>query len=417
MNATTTANINAANTHSAPGWTPLRLALMAALTLAAVWLGWQAWRVNITQSCWLGQWPYLPVCEEINGRTPAEQAQRLQVRLAENPGDSQALVALMALAHQPGVAPQLNAAELLAQAVKAAPQNPSVLRLQASALLQAGQWREALDPLMRLAEHHRDADATRVLAEMVGLGVQQAPIRQALVAAAQADAGWVERVLRGLRPAKVPMEAGWPLVEVLMASRSVPPKLGLEVISALKAEKSWVAAQALWMHLWNRPLPLVFNGDFEQALVKGGLDWEVPGPNDHRAGAQVSLVGRKGHGQVMRVTLGGKGFSNPLVRQHLLLPAGQYRLSGQWQSTDVRSEQGLAWVLRCEADQRELARLPGMKTTGLEWQSAQVSFTVPADCGLGMALALETQAPYEARTGLRGEMVLDGLKIDVAGAP
>ena len=36
-----------------------------------------------------------------------------------------------------------------------------------------------------------------------------------------------------------------------------------------------------------------------------------------------------------------------------------------------------------------------------------MSLEVPAECGLGVALSLQTQAPYEARTGLRGEVLFD----------
>ena len=39
-------------------------------------------------SCWKDEWPHLPVCDDIMGRTPAEKVQRLQERLAQNPGDS-----------------------------------------------------------------------------------------------------------------------------------------------------------------------------------------------------------------------------------------------------------------------------------------------------------------------------------------
>jgi len=117
------------------------------------------------------------------------------------------------------------------------------------------------------------------------------------------------------------------------------------------------------------------------------------------------------------VDFGGKAFRAPILRQHLMLPPGSYRFTGAWQSNDLRSEQGLAWVLRCERDQREIGRVGGLKTTGRDWQPMALDFTVPEDCGLGLSLALQTQAPFEAQTGLRGEVVFDGFTLVQAPAP
>lgn len=403
---------HAAPLSRAPGWTPARLGVAALMLLAALWLGWKAWDVNITMSCWKNEWPHLPVCEEINGRTPQERVARLQERLAANPGDALALVALTVLAHQPGVATEAPPRALLARAMEAAPQNVDVLRLQASAALRESRWTDALDPLMRLSRHHHNTEATRALAEMVAFGTQDAAVAQALTLAAKTEPGWLDRVLRALPQAKVPTATAMPLIHQMILADALEPRLGLQLIRQLKAESAWLDAHALWLQLWKRPLGFVFNGDFEQSFVAGGFDWETQGPNDHRAGAQVSRVGRKGHGQVLRVNFGGKAFNQPIVRQHLVLPPGSYRLTGAWQTSDLRSEQGLTWVLRCERGQRELGRVPALKTTGRDWQPMALDVVVPADCGLGLALMLQTHAPYEARTGLRGEVVFDDLRLE-----
>jgi len=400
----------------APGWTPGRLALAGLMLLAALWLGWKAWDVNITMSCWKNEWPNLPVCDEINGRTPPERVQRLQERLAANPGDSQALVELTMLAHRPETAAGLDAAALLAAAGRAAPQDGAVLQLQANAALRVQRWPDALDKLTRLSRHHQDADATRVLAELVALAGEapaQPALQQALVNAVNADAAWLDRVLRAMPGAKLPLANAMPLVSLAAAKEpGLPVPLGLFLIRQLKAEGLWLEAHGIWMRLLKGPVPLLFNGDFERAFVANGFDWETQGPNDHRAGAQVDLAGRKGHGQVLRVAFNGKAFGAPIVRQHLMLPPGSYRLTGAWQTNDLRSEQGLAWVLRCELGQREIARVPALKTTGRDWQPVALEVLVPGDCGLGLALMLQTQAPYEAKTGLRGEVVFDDLRLE-----
>lgn len=39
-----------------------------------------------------------------------------------------------------------------------------------------------------------------------------------------------------------------------------------------RSEGAWFEARALGLPLWDRPLPLIFNGDFEQAMVASGFD-------------------------------------------------------------------------------------------------------------------------------------------------
>lgn len=395
----------------APGWTPARLGLTALLVVAALWLGWKAWEVNITMSCWKDEWPNLPVCDEVNGRTPQDKVARLEQRLAANPGDTVALVALAVYANQPGVAPHLDPLAMLAKAQKAAPQQGDVLRLQVHHAMKNQRWAEAMGPLTRLSHHHQDAQATRTLAELVNYAQLDGEVGKALVAAAKADTGWLDRVLRALPEAKVPTAVAMPLINELVAQKTLTPKLGLELIRQLKAEGQWLDAHALWMQLWNRPLPMLFNGDFEQAFVAGGFDWETPGSNDHRAGSRVSLTGHKARGQVLQVAFNGKQMATPLVRQHLMLPAGRYSFSGEHQSTELRSEQGLAWVFSCSADQRELARAPSLKSTGRDWKPMRLTLEVPADCAFGVALSLQPQAGYEARAGMRGEMLFDNFQL------
>ncbi|MDO9030782.1 MAG: hypothetical protein Q7V09_10150 [Hydrogenophaga sp.] len=398
-------------TDAKPGWTPARMGVFALLLVAALWLGWKAWDVNITMSCWKNEWPNLPVCEEINGRTPQERVARLQERLAANPGDSQALVELTELAHRPETAAGLDAPALLAAAGQAAPQDVTVLQLQANEALRAQRWPDALDKLTRLSKHHHNADATRVLAELVALAAQppaQPTLQQALVDAVDADAGWLDRVLRAMPGAKLPLGSAMPLVALAAAKEpGLSAPLGLYVIRQLKTEGLWLEAHAIWLRLWKRPLGYLFNGDFEQNFVAGGFDWEVIERDPHRGGARIDLAGRRERGQVLRVAFTGRAMKTPLVRQHLLLPPGSYRFAGEFQSGDLRSERGLAWVFSCASDGRELARTAPLMAGGRTWQPLAVSLEVPAECGLGVALALQTEAPFEARTGLRGEVVFD----------
>lgn len=398
-------------------WTPARLGITAALLVATLWLGWKAWDVNTTMSCWKNEWPQLAMCDEINGRTLDEKVARLEQRLAQNPGDTLALVALTVYAHQPDAPSRLDPVALLERAAKVAPQQGDVLRLQAHHAMKEQRWAAALDALIRLSQYHGDAQATRTLTELVNFARVNGEVGKALVAAARADTGWLDRVLRALPEAKVPTVVAMPLVQQLVEQKTLTPKLGLALIRQLKAEGQWLDAHALWMQLWNKPLPMLFNGDFEQPFLNGGFDWETPGGNDHRAGAQVSLSGRKERGQVMRVEFRGKALATPIVRQILMLPPGRYRFTGEYQSTELRSEQGLAWVFSCAGSRGEIARAPSLRTTGRDWNRLEVALQVPPECGFGVSLGLQPQADFEARTGMRGEMLFDNFQLSMEAQP
>lgn len=396
--------------HNAPP-VAVRFALGVLLTAAAVFLGYKAWDVNITMSCWKDEWPHLAVCEDIMGRTPAEKIEKLRTRLAENPGDSQALVDLAVWAYSPeGAAAQLDTAALLSAAIKAAPQNAQVLRMQVYEALTRQQGSQALDPLIRLSRYHGDATATQQLAALMAQAGTDPTLMAALMAALQPDGGWFERVARAMPGAKIPISTALPLITQLMESKQLTPALGQYLMGRLKQEGRWVEAYRIWRHLWNRPLDWLFNGDFETAFVRGGFDWEVNGPNDHRSGARIDLVGRKDHGQVLQVVFNGKAIQSPMLRQDLMLPPGAYKLQGAAQSTTLRSEKGLAWVVTCAQDGRELGRSGAIGATGRAWANWETAFNMPADCpGFGARLTLQTFAPYESKTGQQGEILFDAL--------
>lgn len=399
--------------------TPLRGVLMALATALAIGLGWQAWQVNITLACWKDEWPHLAVCDDINGRTEPERWERLHQRLQRNPGDAQARVELAVLAHTGGFGTPAERSALLDQALAAAPQHPEVLQLQAARALDARQWPQALEPLQRLVRFHASTPAAQTMVQLLQVAPALPALDEALRQAVREDADWLERVLRAMPGMKVPVGQAWPLLAEAMAHHRLAPRLGQFVTGRLKAEGRWTEAQVVWLHLWDRPLPLLFNGGFESDFVAQGFDWEVPGPNDHRAGAQVTLVGRGERGRVLRVRLAGKGFRSPLVRQHLVLPPGHYRLQGDWQSTDLRSAQGLSWVLTClggpGSQPRELARSAPLQPTGRDWKTWQLDVQVPdTGCGPGLQLALQPHAAYEARAGMQGEIVFDAMRLDTA---
>lgn len=392
--------------------TQTRTYLFSVLGLvAALWLGWASMDHNLLRSCTLQEWPHLTFCGDPSTQSVAEQTQALRRQINANPGDSVAYTALATLTQLPDAPLDLDAAGALRAASLVAPNNVFVLRLRASRALQARQWPEAVDLLVRLARDDRETQAVLALGALVGWSAADAALKAALTAQIKTDGRWFHRVITNLPAAKVPVVLAMPLVNQALPLGLVSPELGQFLMRHLKASGYWLDAHALWIRLWNRPVSLLFNGEFEQGFIADGFDWEVSDVNPSRAGAQVSQPFEGRHGRVLQVEFTGRAIAQPLLRQHMLLPAGSYSFSAEFSADRLRSNEGLAWTFTCVATGKELARTAAMKDTRDQWQSMALELKVPADCGLAVALQLQTFTPYEAATGLRGQVQFDQLAL------
>lgn len=405
----------------------------AALLVASVWLGARSFDVNLKLACQNHQWPGFERCAEQVSRplegdagegvieVPPEQAtqvwqevrtdvQRLRERIARNPGDAWAVSELARYADLPAEILGVDSERLLATAAQVAPRHALVQEQVARRALERSDWATAVPALVRLSRHHGDQEATRTLARMLAAAQQDPGLMAALRQALDADPRWFEAALRTLPSLKLPVAPALPLVVDLALAGELKAPVGLLVIRQLKAEGMWLDAHALWQRLWNRPVPLLFNGDFEQAFVRDGFDWVLADDNPQRSGVKAERIGQGERGQVMRMQFNGRPLRTPLLRQDMFVPAGQYRLEGEHRSLDLRSSGGLVWVLSCASGGRELARSEPLTPTGRDWKTTRLTVSVPADCP-GVSLSLVPQAAYEARTGLQGEVWLDNLRL------
>lgn len=378
---------------------------------AALWLGWMALERNLQQACQLKQWPPLASCEATATQPVARQVQELRQQVRTNPGDSRPLTALATLSQRPGGAPGLDGQAVLEAASQLAPHQRQVLRLRANQALKQGQWSAAVDQLIQLAQFHGDGEAALTLARMVGQAGQSPELLAALMRRLQPDGRWLERVLHTLPAAKVPVVQAMPLVQAAMPLGLITPALGQMLMQHLMAGGAWLDAHAVWLHLWNRPLGLLFNGDFEQDFVPQGFDWQVTDANLYRAGARVQQPRMGPRGRVLEVAFTGRPITQPVLSQPLVLPPGDYLFSAEYMSRGFRSQDGLAWVFICASNRQELTRTVALKDTSGRWEKIATPLHVPNACGVGVRLVLQTFAGYEAATGLRGEMRFDRFEL------
>lgn len=388
------------------GWLPWAgLGLGAGL---ALFLGWASVQRNFEAACDRREWPEFSSCPTGDAAVPV-QVSRLRARIATNPGDSAAWLALALLTTQPGGVAPLDDLSVLATASRLAGGERLLQRVLASRALERRQWPEAVGWLVILVQDHGDADAARVLAGLVPV----TEAREALRAALAPGATWLEPVLGQLGAAKVPAVQAMPLVAQALPLKLVSPQAAQVLMRGLKAGGQWLEAHALWTALVGGSVPLIYNGDFEQGFIRDGFDWELRDAPPSTAGALVEQPLLGAQGRVLQVEFTGRPVALPVVRQSLVLLDGDYRFTGKYLAQRMRTEQGLIWTFTCARGGRELARTPPLLDTRGQWQPISVTITVPADCSGAVALQLQTQLGSEALSGLRGQMRFDAFRMTV----
>lgn len=369
---------------------------------------------NRGHACREQQWPPQADCTAPTALPPAQQVPHWQAWLQRNPGDTRAYAALAGLALDPSLG--LSPAAVWAGAAGVVPQAPAVLALRAQSEWQAGRKVQAVPPLALLAGRHGDAQAAQALAVLVAESAREPALAQALQAALEPSVDWLASTLRAMPGLKLSLGPAVPLASEAARREALDPALGQFLMRSLKAEGLWMEAHAVWRALWRQPVEVLFNGGFEQTPVSQGFDWEWRQDAPGRAGALLERQGMGARGQVLRVRLTGRALPGPVVWQHMLLPPGRYRLSGDYRVDQLRSEGGLVWVMRCADQNHEMARSPALQATGRQWQRFDVQWTSDGRC-LGAVLALQPALPLEARTGLRGEAFFDQLQLERIDTP
>lgn len=373
----------------------------ALLSAGAAAVSWQAIDANRQQGCWTPEDIAMPHCE---AKDPG-QAER--ERLRRNPGDGDAWVRL---AHsQQGQVPGV-----LQAAATLMPTDPNVLLLSAGQALKAGRFDLALEPLFRTVEmyHHQAPQAAAVLAMILAMRSHDAAFHAKL----EPGSRWLQPVLGGLAAAKLPRLSALDLVAQGWKRGAVTDAQVQAYMGSLKAEGAWAEAYSLWRMVHGAAVPLLFNGGFEMALGQGAFNWETPAGATARLGGVLRRRADAQRGNLVEIQFNGRPMAQPLLRQPLSLAPGDYLLRGRYNVSRLKSEHGLAWVVRCIQPPREVAgKSPALLDTQGAWKAFEARLNVTPDCGPGAHIQLEPYEAYEARVGVRGMAQFDDLELQRLG--
>lgn len=375
--------------------------LTAGFVAGAVALGWLSIATNVERGCSAQDTPYLDLCGGQRSAN-APEAAALRARIQRNPGDASAYVQLATADRSP------ERARLIQAAARLAPNHPDILIAQAGMALDRQDWAGAVKPLVQLAEYRDAPQATGVLGQLIagGQGHLLAPYLTP-------GSHWFARTLPQMSQVPSSLPQALPLVAQALKLRLLDADAVRTYLRGLKATGAWVDAYSLWVSLHGKPLSTLYNGGFEDAFQTDGFDWEIanPGPPS-RAGAVVGRRAAEERGTVLDIRFTGRAIAVPLVRQHLFLGPGQYRLRGEYMASQLRMEHGLAWTVRCTTGAAQAGRSDPLTDTGSAWQPFMFKFSIQPGCGAVTSLQLETYAPVEAALGARGRAAFDALALE-----
>lgn len=376
--------------------------LTALLTLAAVAvLYFVVASAHMRASCVDRDTPYIPLCDP---DTPKgnELAAELKAQLARNPGKSTAWTALLVSEGVPEPYDVLPGAELTA------PHNHTVARWRAASALEHGRTQDAVAQVIEILRFRQSPDTARLLAEFAAGPNGLELLRPHLATSHE----WLPKVLDASQAMKQDPGELLPVVAAAIREAPIPARYVRRYLRVLKNAGQWLDAYGLWVALHKETVPLLYNAGFDQAFQPEGFDWELNNAPRTKSGVLIEQDAVARRGMVLDLEFTGRPFGSPLVRQFVFAPPGTYRLRGEFMVSRLRSEDGLAWSVRCiAAPQAVIGRSDPLLETGGVWRPLELEFTVPEDCGPVVSLQLEPAAGFEARTGLRGHAAFDAFSL------
>jgi hypothetical protein len=169
-----------------------------------------------------------------------------------------------------------------------------------------------------------------------------------------------------------------------------------------------------WAHFLpdssGKALSYIYDGDFETPVRGLPFDWLISPIGG--AATEIVATGDPNRGQAVRVTFANTRVPYRNLSKLLVLPPGEYRLSGQARAENLANERGMIWQINCaDGPKQTLGTSPAV--TGTEpWRAFTIDFAVPSDSCGGQWLTLELGARTPIEQQVNGEVWYDQLAIE-----
>jgi tetratricopeptide (TPR) repeat protein len=341
---------------------------------------------------------------------PARAEEPLARAHRANPADARPLMALAALAQAGGDA--VRADTLMAAADGLDPSNPSIQIRLAAYWAGRGDAERALRHLSRTLA----ADPARgpaLFPALVRLA-QSATSRGLLAPYALSPPSWWQAFFIDAAREADELDAVRFLYELRRGAADAPLTRPERDAFVRRLQRDGLASEAylVWVGgLSARErahLGLLFDGSFELPLSNAPFGWQMAA--SERVDARPLAIPGGTGSRALRLRFRALEDRFWQLSQPLLLPPGDYRLTGQVRGVDLDTAGGLRWLLSCRQPRpRQLAVSESFRDAR-DWTRFGLDFQVPRGCRLQeLRLVSAGRRPFELR--ISGDLWLDDLKI------
>lgn len=202
------------------------------------------------------------------------------------------------------------------------------------------------------------------------------------------------------------------LFELSQASANPPPSEALGAyLARLQKQGQWLEAWFVWLgSLSKRALTQsghVYNGGFELPISGIGYDW-IYRPDTAVLMETATTYGTTGE-RALHLVFRGLRIRFEHLHQYLLLPPGNYYLSGRVRPDNLKAGKGMQWALYCLGKPEPL--LATDLFNGLDqWTRFRQEFAVPESCPVQM-LRLELAGRIDLDYDVSGGIWFDDLTV------
>ena len=284
-------------------------------------------------------------------------------------------------------------------AARRAPRDPNVRGWLATDALQSGDHTAAvdhLDALLTVAPAQRSQ-----LLELITQLAQDPDFAQALATHLVERPRWRSAILRASTRSGLP-DAADQLHGALRAQGGLDADETARWIDGMLRDGRWGSAYARWVSGLEAPperLPVPWNGNFGRVASSSGFDWRIR----RTPGVLVDRIDIEGGAHAARLRFLGRPVARTGLDVPLLLAPGEHVLQLRARTENLRSDQGLEWLLSCSDNRRIASGARVREARG--WVELELPFTVPDREGCeGQWLRLVNPAPRGVAQTLRGEL-------------
>jgi len=152
-----------------------------------------------------------------------------------------------------------------------------------------------------------------------------------------------------------------------------------------------------------------YNGDFAAPIDGLPFNWVLqPTP-----GMDIQVVTSLGEpeSRALQFQFSGTRLGVFTVGQLMLLPPGEYRLTGKVRAEALRTQRGLRWQVSCTESPQNTLALTSLVANATPWTTFSADFTVPAKDCAGQRLNLEIPSRTASEREIEGQIWYENMQI------